>query len=343
MGTKRKKPGLLKRPNTIVENKHNPRSLKPKQARSLIRRFHVLQKNRHSIFQRLNNTLNLSKESELNNDNYKEILKTNFSKMFIKYEDTYRLFKVPAKSSNSELLKLDSQSNTIMLITKLAEIDSEEDKRGGIEVYQSASTQGQNSKRGGDSLKKLVEWLKDEHYHYHNNLQDKLHALEIGCLSPLNRISTSGIFREVTKIDLNSQSHSILQQDFMERPLPESENEKFNLISCSLVLNFVPSPKERGQMLKRITCFLKTPSTNNLSSLFLVLPLPCIENSRYFNNDILSNIMSMLGFTQVCYYAANKVAYWLFDWNGKINNREQIKKREIASGSNKNNFCITLD
>ena len=83
----------------------------------------------------------------------------------------------------------------------------------------------------------------------------KCKCLEIGCLSPYNAISTSSIFDDVVRIDLNSQNSLILEQNFMDRPLPQKESEKFNLISCSLVINFVPSPKERGEMLLRITKF----------------------------------------------------------------------------------------
>lgn len=343
MGIKQRRQGLLRRPHTITGEKTRPKSLKPKEARRLIRRFHVLQKNRHSVIIKLNELLTIPGD-KLSPDTYKKQIKNHSPLLFANYETKYNSYKVPSKYADNDLIRIDEQLTTEMLITKLAEIDSESDKRGGIEAYQSASTQGQNSKRGGDSLKKLVEWLKDGDYSYSTKLDQELNALEIGCLSPSNIISTSGIFKEVVKIDLNSQNHLILEQDFMMRPLPKTSREKFNLVSCSLVLNFVPSPKERGDMLKRITQFLKPPkSSGSVSSLFLVLPLPCIENSRYFNNEILNKIMSKLGFRKTCYYAAKKVAYWLFDWEGKLKRGERITKREVAAGANKNNFCITLD
>ncbi|EMG50761.1 hypothetical protein G210_1081 [Candida maltosa Xu316] len=220
----------------------------------------------------------------------------------------------------------------------LGQIDAEIKERGGIEAYQSASTQGQTSKRGGDSSKKLVEWLQSDTY---KEKLENVNALEIGCLSPRNFISTCGIFTDVTRIDLNSQDALIMKQDFMERPLPQDESEKFNLISCSLVINFVPSPKERGEMLIRMTKFLKSPK-NGMSTLFMVLPLPCVANSRYFDNDRFLAIMKYLGFHQTFYYEANKVAYWLFDWNGKRNSGTKFPKKELHSGSSKNNFCITI-
>ncbi|KAI5959531.1 BMT2 [Candida theae] len=253
------------------------------------------------------------------------------------YQTEFKNFKVSAKFN--DIYRIDNTLAKSELIKILARIDSEIEQRGGIEVYQSASTQGQAGKRGGDSSKKLVEWLQDEKY---KSRFQNVTALEIGCLSPYNAISTCGLFTSVCKIDLNSQDTAIIQQDFMQRPLPTNESEKFNLISCSLVINFVPSHNERGDMLKRITKFLKSPKNGSLSSLFLVLPLPCVTNSRYFDNDRLLQIMSSLGFIQTFFYEAKKVAYWLFDWNGRVGKALTFPKKELHSGSQRNNFCITL-
>lgn len=337
---KGKRRGILRRPQSITGTKERPKSFKPQQARQLIRRFHVLQKNKHAILTRLNKLLGM----ELSEDNYRATVE----KKYKVFSQSYDKFKVPAKYTDNELYKIDSGLSIHDLVSKLGEIDSEIDQRGGLDAYQIASTHGQNTKRGGDSSKKLIEWLNSSEYHYKEMISNKdklLNALEIGCLSPDNLISTCGIFTDVTKIDLNSQNPQILQQDFMERPLPKNESEKFNMISCSLVVNFVPSPVSRGDMLKRITKFLKPPSDNTMSSLFLVLPLPCVTNSRYFDNFTLASIMLELGFKQVCHYEAKKVVYWLYDWQGqdqiKITEKFQ-KKKNLHSGSNRNNFCILL-
>ena len=72
----------------------------------------------------------------------------------------------------------------------------------------------------------------------------------------------------------------------MDRPLPKSMNEAFDILSLSLVLNFVPDPTQRGEMLKRVTQFLRPiaegqPGNAFLPVLFLVLPLPCVNNSNF--------------------------------------------------------------
>lgn len=311
---------MLRRPQTITQNKRAPKTLKPQQARKLIRRFHILQKNKANILARLGKTLLIL---ELD---YKQVLGRNYTQELERFKlpKSLELFKVDAALSQEELTKM------------LARIDAEILQRGGLNAYQMASTVGQNSKRGGDSLKRLVSW-------YDELKRTARNALEIGCLSADNAILTSGVFGEVSRIDLNSQSPQILEQDFMERPLPAGENEKFDVVSCSLVLNFVPTPKERGEMLRRITRFLREPELTN-SCLFLVLPLPCVANSRYFDKDLLLRTMTTLGFDQTKYYEAKKVAYWLFDWKGEgaMKKPKPVKKKELYSGASRNNFYVEL-
>lgn len=125
--------------------------------------------------------------------------------------------------------------------------------------------------------------------------------LEIGSLSTKNACSTSGLF-EIERIDLFSEDDAILQQDFMERPLPKFEKDQFDIISLSLVLNFLPTAVDRGDMLKRTCQFLDTraPRTmpeklkENFPALFMVVPASCITKSRYMNEvGELEVIMSL--------------------------------------------------
>src|SRR5258705_7151282 len=98
---------------------------------------------------------------------------------------------------------------------------------------------GQSENRGGDSSKLLMDWIKD--VQPLKSVPDgALRLLEVGTLSPDNACSKSTIF-QVTRIDLHSQHPDILSQDFMERPIPVADEEKFDIVSLSLVLNYVPS------------------------------------------------------------------------------------------------------
>lgn len=321
---KKKSGGLLKRTRGITQKLFTPRSLKPQSTRKIIRRFHVLLKHKGAILKHL----------RWDNDNYQtENLSPQLQKLYNQGLN---------EKGFLEPLKLDGLAK-LDVIKILGQIDGEIDQNGGLQVYQIASTQGQSTTRGSDSSKKLVEWL-NKGYEL-NHPEYDLSALEIGCLSPNNFISTCKIFKIITRIDLNSQHHLIQQQNFMLRPLPKSEDEKFNLISCSLVLNFVTTPEERGEMLKRITKFLKPNKVAGgpqLSSLFLVLPLPCISNSRYLNHEKLLQIMRCLGFSQKFYHESNKLAYWLFDWNSHQMKVKPFNKIELCKGGKKNNFAIVI-
>lgn len=228
------------------------------------------------------------------------------------------------------------------------------EKNGGIKTYQAASKQGQAKDRGGDSSKVLVDWLQQSQV---IDIKDRgskraveapLRCLEVGALSSNNEISKFPGVIQMTRIDLNSQGPGIEKQDFMERPLPNGDDEQFDIISLSLVLNYVPDAAGRGEMLKRITKFLRPPkeqaepTASTEPYLFLVLPLPCVENSRYVDEPLLLQIMKSLGFTKQYSKNTIKLCYYLFTWNGKVVARKSGKKK-LRDKPAMNNFCIVME
>jgi len=216
---------------------------------------------------------------------------------------------------------------------------------GGITKYQQASLQGQREDRGGDSSRVLMEWLKP----VVSDLKSRpLRMLEVGALSTNNACSKSGCF-EIERIDLNSQGEGILQQDFMERQQPKNEEGRFDIISLSLVLNYVPDYRQRGNMLLRTLDFLRLPTVSNptldssFPCLFLVLPEPCISNSRYLDEKRLEDIMRSLGYEKAKSKATRRLVYYL--WKRTRDMPAFIPdylKKEIHRGSSKNNFSIVL-
>ncbi|KAH8768046.1 putative methyltransferase-domain-containing protein [Hyaloscypha finlandica] len=221
--------------------------------------------------------------------------------------------------------------------------------QGGIESYQRASLIGQTNERGGDSSKVLMEWLKPivpalKELSTEGKL---LRMLEVGALSVANACSKSHLF-DMARIDLNSQAEGITQQDFMERPLPNDELEQFDIISLSLVLNYVPDPVGRGQMLLRTLEFLTARQYPGqlgdfLPSLFLVLPAPCVTNSRYLDENRLETIMKSLGFVNPRKKLSNKLVYYMWQLQRPTPKRTlAFKKEEIRSGKSRNNFAIVL-
>lgn len=217
---------------------------------------------------------------------------------------------------------------------------------GGLNLYQKASLQGQSVDRGGDTSKVLLEWLPTSDCKRRDR---PLKMLEVGALSTRNACSLSGIF-DVQHIDLNSQEPGIKQQDFMDRPLPRNDSEEFDIISLSLVINFVPDAADRGLMLLRTLSFLHAESavSSNTSemlfpSLFLVLPRSCVDNSRYFTDARLEEFMTALGYMRARSKMTQKLAYYLWKRVGETQSKNlDFGKKEVNPGKTRNNFLITL-
>ncbi|KAK3717756.1 25S rRNA (adenine2142-N1)-methyltransferase [Vermiconidia calcicola] len=219
---------------------------------------------------------------------------------------------------------------------------------GGLKSYQLASIQGQSNERGGDSSTVLLEWLEDLKPVLAAG--QKLRMLEVGALSTKNACTRSGMF-DIQRIDLNSQSEGIVQQDFMKRPLPQYYTDRFDIISLSLVLNFVPSEPGRGDMLKRTCQFLNQRAPRTMSeslqgkfpALFLVLPAACISNSRYMNEERLTLMMASLGYVCLKRKQTAKLIYYLWQLRDRLSPDEQkFPKREVNPGGQRNNFCVVL-
>lgn len=244
-----------------------------------------------------------------------------------------------------QLHKRESVARAAGQEAEAAQLRTEIEAQGGLRSYQEASKTGQKGSRGGDTSQVLVSWLKD--------VPQPLQLLEIGALSAYNACSRSEIFGSVTRIDLRSQSQGIEQQDFMERRLPENDEAKFDVISLSLVLNFVGESNARGEMLRRLSQFLRGPAVASTAtepteqpltpSVFLVLPAACLTNSRYLTQEHFIRIMNSLGFVEVRKRLSAKLIYYLFVLIGFETRSQSFKKQEINPGPARNNFTIVLD
>ncbi|KAK2594445.1 25S rRNA (adenine2142-N1)-methyltransferase [Conoideocrella luteorostrata] len=225
-------------------------------------------------------------------------------------------------------------------------IAEELSKLGGLEQYQQASLQGQSIDRGGDTSKILLEWLPIRSI---KKLSHKPRMLEVGSLSTHNTCSTSGIF-DMVHIDLKSQEPGIVEQDFMHRPVPNKPSDKFDIISLSLVLNFIPDAEDRGRMLLRTILFLRQNfATEQVAtdllfpSLFLVLPRSCVDNSRYFTESRLESLMESLGYSLTRSKKTQKLSYSLWV-RAKTASAAALHfpKLEVNPGRTRNNFSVTL-
>ena len=254
--------------------------------------------------------------------------------------------------SHHGLLKARSQALKANDHARLATIDGDIDSVGGLNRYQEASKTGQLETRGGDTSKILKGWLEESGVSSAASQicgQQAIRVLEVGCLSPHNAISKfPGV--DLVRIDLKSTHPSIVQQDFMQLSIPMSEPDKFDIVSLSLVLNFVPDHKKRGDMLLRTAKFMKQPAKEDestggkgLPALFLALPLPCVTNSRYLTRDHLQTIMESIGYRHGKSKSSSKIFYSLWKYTGTPSTSQiNFKKREVVAGRARNNFCISM-
>jgi 25S rRNA (adenine2142-N1)-methyltransferase len=132
----------------------------------------------------------------------------------------------------------------------------------------------------------------------------------------------------------------------------------YDVVSLSLVVNYVPEPKGRGDMLRHSARFLrqgmhpKLPGSkmyDMLPALFLVLPLPCLDNSRYLTEEKLKSIMASLGYEISKVKRSGKLYYslWRLNRHGSVSSgaaqQTSFKKEELRKGKDRNNFCIVLE
>jgi 25S rRNA (adenine2142-N1)-methyltransferase len=241
------------------------------------------------------------------------------------------------------LQKQHAQAIKVGDAAKAKELERQIKEQGGLKAYQQASITGQSKIRGGDSSTVLMAWLKERKIA--KSADGKLKMLEVGALSTSNACSKSGLF-DVTRIDLNSQDPQIEQQDFMERPLPTSDTERFDIISLSLVLNYVPDAIGRGEMLRRTCQFLDSSKADDkvFPGLFFVLPAPCIQNARYMTNQHLDKILNSLGYEKLHQKISAKLVYslWKFTTSPVSKEPTLFPKVEVNPGKARNNFSIIM-
>ncbi|KAI9509970.1 nucleolus protein [Russula earlei] len=223
----------------------------------------------------------------------------------------------------------------------LANVNREIEELGGLERYQRMSCIGQGMDRGGGSEKVLIEWMKQMGWADRKEKGERRHRLlEVGAVKPDNyRGCTSWL--DATAIDLRSRHPSILEQDFLLMD-QSRHREAWDVISLSLVLNFVPDGKDRGRMLVQAHSMIRPGGL-----CFLALPLPCVNNSRYMTSERMGELMDAVGFSRLeeRWRPGGKMIYWLYrrrptpeKWAGKPFGKKEV----LRQGGSRNNFHILL-
>jgi 25S rRNA (adenine2142-N1)-methyltransferase len=170
--------------------------------------------------------------------------------------------------------------------------------------------------------------------------------LDVGALRPDN-YSRWAKWIDATAMDLRARAPEIIEQDFLtldvSLPSPAGHRARWDVIALSLVLNFVPLPSDRGRML-RVAHSALAPR----GLLFLALPAPCVQNSRYLTNEHLLELLQAAGFekAQERCRPGGRMAYWLLRKVEPGLTEEQARarfgKQILRTGNDRNNFCVVL-
>lgn len=108
---------------------------------------------------------------------------------------------------------------------------------------------------------------------------------------------------KVEAIDILSRHERIRQIDFFKL----ERNKVFDVIVSSMVINSLPTPKARGEMLKRCHAYLCA----RRGHMFLMLPLSCLTHSKSLSVERFKEILSQVGFQLIQEKTTPKIAFFV--------------------------------
>lgn len=109
-------------------------------------------------------------------------------------------------------------------------------------------------------------------------------------------------------IDLHSQHPRIHTKDFFD----VEPAGAYDAVVCSMVINCVPEPLMRGEMLARLRVHLAEPRTKP-AICFLMLPKLCLEKSMYITKEIFEEMLASCGFHIVQTRETPKVQFYCLE------------------------------
>ncbi|KZT00310.1 uncharacterized protein LAESUDRAFT_666425, partial [Laetiporus sulphureus 93-53] len=192
--------------------------------------------------------------------------------------------------------------------------------------------------RLGGSEKVLMGWLKERGVASASLKEHTmLRLLKVGALKPNNYASCTAWIHN-TSIDLRSNHPAIAEQDFLL--MSEAEHcEKWDIISLSLILNFVPDAKDRG------TYAFPSDAEGQVLNL---LPLPCILNSHYrLMPEHFTALLQIIGLSTIktWWKEGGKMVYWLLRMTPVMSHMTDpalYESKKVLRPGKRNNFVILL-
>jgi 25S rRNA (adenine2142-N1)-methyltransferase len=118
------------------------------------------------------------------------------------------------------------------------------------------------------------------------------------------RSSRRGIV--VRAIDLHAMHSEIEEVDFLEMSVSVREEDRYDVIVCSMVLNCVTSPTRRGDMICRLYHFL---SPGGLC--FLTIPRSCLTLSPYMSRSKFQEALKATGLELLETKESPKISFYV--------------------------------
>jgi 25S rRNA (adenine2142-N1)-methyltransferase len=112
---------------------------------------------------------------------------------------------------------------------------------------------------------------------------------------------------QVRAIDLHAMHEGIEEADFLEIPIPTRKVEaRYDVVVCSMVINCVTTPEQRGEMLCRLFHFLRPDGL-----CFLTLPKGCLTLSPFVDTTTFRKALETVGFDIVESKDSPKVSFYV--------------------------------
>lgn len=152
----------------------------------------------------------------------------------------------------------------------------------------------------------------------------------------------------VRAIDIHSMEKRIEEIDFLKLPYSSPDlEERYDVIVCSMVLNCVTTPQDRGRMMAKLYHHLRP---NGL--LFLTIPLFCLVKSAFLTPEIFLEMLGRdgVGFDVIETKQSPRISFFVCSRPEKEKERREsipmkLKKHVVRRKGKKfpNQFSVVLD
>lgn len=144
--------------------------------------------------------------------------------------------------------------------------------------------------------------------------------------SPSSQRAKNNIY--VRAIDIHSMEERIEEADFLQLPLesPDDSTKRYDVIVCSMVLNCVTTPTDRGKMLALLYHHLRPGGL-----CFFTIPKFCVTKSAFLTHNLFKKMLGKngVGFTVKSTKESPRVAFFILERPMEDNKRTTSTKGQL--------------